>query len=230
MNDGNDHNARYSGFQSRKRSGNYSQPLPSKTRRATDSLANQFGESSDGEFDLDQTQLASPSSSYSQSHIGLYSSRSKYRRATPANLGSADIELQRSQQRRPYPRSRYPQPCGECESCKTRDNCGICEVCRSPKFKQGRSRQQCITKGKMCLANDSEYVQSWRNPPPRGRYGPPCGECENCKTKGNCGSCEFCRNPRSKQSRNRQFCLYRAKMCLTNDIPRQSTKYAAGQG
>ncbi|VDL60310.1 unnamed protein product [Hymenolepis diminuta] len=233
-----DPNDRLNATQSRKRNRKPAQPPPSKTRRVTELPANQFADFSDGEFEMDQSQLASPSSSYSQSHPGPYPSRSKYGRATPSNLDNINhVDFQQSQQvRRPsFTRNaRYSAPCGECESCKTRGNCGSCDVCRSPKFKQGRSRQYCITKVKMCRANDPEYAQSWRNSSHRGRLEPPCGECESCKTKGNCGTCEFCRNPRAKQTRNRQFCLYKAKMCIANYVtspPKQSSRYtSSGHG
>ncbi|VDK37928.1 unnamed protein product [Taenia asiatica] len=231
-----DYSDRFGSIQSRKRSRKHSQPLQPKTRRVPSAMPVRLGESSEDEFDLDHSQFASPSSSYSQSHVGPYSSRSKYGRVTlPTYDNSNDVDFQQSQQqsqqqwRRPFPRNRSPQPCGECDSCKTRDNCGTCEVCRSPKFKQGHSRQQCLLKGKMCLANDPEFQQPWRRQASRGRYAPPCGECENCKTKGNCGTCEVCRSPKFKQGRSRQHCLYRAKICLGNGPQRQSSKIASNQ-
>uniref|UniRef100_A0A158QHN5 CXXC-type domain-containing protein n=1 Tax=Rodentolepis nana TaxID=102285 RepID=A0A158QHN5_RODNA len=226
------HHDRFNTIPSRKRNRKTAQLPLSKSRRATEASANQFADFSDGEFEMDQSQIASPSSSYSQSHPGPYPSRSRYERATPSNLDSIDhVDFHHSQQirRLPFTRNaRYSAPCGECESCKTRGNCGSCDVCRSPKFKQGRSRQYCITRMKMCQANGIEYAQSLRNSSPRGRLGPPCGECGSCKTKSNCGTCEFCRNPRAKQTRNRQFCLYKAKMCVTNcatSPTRQSSRY-----
>lgn len=231
-----DYTDRFGSIQSRKRSRKHSQPLQPKSRRAPAAVPVRLGESSEEEFDLDHSQFASPSSSYSQSHAAPYSSRSKYGRVTlPPYDNSNDVDFQQSQQqsqqqwRRSLPRNRSPQPCGECDSCKTRDNCGTCEVCRSTKFKQGRSRQQCLLKGKMCLANDPEFQQPWRRQPSRGRYAPPCGECENCKTKGNCGTCEVCRSPKFKQGRSRQYCLYRAKICLGNDLQRQPSKITSSQ-
>ncbi|VDM20203.1 unnamed protein product [Hydatigera taeniaeformis] len=226
MGDADDYADRFGSIQSRKRSSKHSQPLQPKSRRVPSAVPTRLGESSEDEFDLDHSQFASPSSSYSQSHIGPYSSRSKYGRVTlPTYENSNCVDFQ--QWRRPFSRNRSPQPCGECDSCKTRDNCGTCEVCRSPKFKQARSRQHCLLKGKMCLANDSDFQQPWRQQSSRGRYAPPCGECENCKTKGNCGTCEVCRSPKFKQGRSRQYCLYRAKICLGNGLQRQSSKISS---
>uniref|UniRef100_A0A5K3FN92 PHD-type domain-containing protein n=1 Tax=Mesocestoides corti TaxID=53468 RepID=A0A5K3FN92_MESCO len=219
----------FSGIQSRKRSRKHSQITQPKPRRAPNAMPFRGGDSSEDEFDLDHSQFASPSSSYSQSHAMPYSHRPKYSRMTPPSYESqADPEFQH-QWRRPIARSRYPPPCGECDSCKTRDNCGTCEVCRSPKFKQGRSRQYCLYKAKMCLANDSEFQQAWRRPVARGRYFQPCGECENCKTKGNCGNCDVCRSSKFKQGRTRQYCLYKAKICLANDFQRQPSKVSPNQ-
>lgn len=217
----------FQSMEPRKRNRKHSLSTQPKGRRSANPMPFRSGGSSEDEFDLEPSRFASPSSSYAQSQTGSYSQRSKYGRVTPPSYDNPG-ETEFSQPcRRQATRGRYGQPCGECENCKTKDNCGNCDVCRSPKFKQGRSRQHCLYKTKICLANDSEFQQMWRRPVAKGRALQACGMCENCKTKDDCGTCEVCRNPR--QGRNRIHCLYKAKICLANDPNQNSTKISPNQ-
>uniref|UniRef100_A0A0X3Q4U4 CXXC-type zinc finger protein 1 n=1 Tax=Schistocephalus solidus TaxID=70667 RepID=A0A0X3Q4U4_SCHSO len=145
----------YHSSRSRKRGRKHSNPLQSRARPANN-MPVRGDESSDDDMEVTPSQFASPSSAYSQSNSiqGSYSQRgSKFGRATPPmsfdNSSNADVQ---PHWRRVHSRNPNPSQCGECEGCKRTDDCGSCEVCRSPKFKQGRSRQRCIYR--TCIGMD----------------------------------------------------------------------------